>query len=255
MGQVIFVTGTDTGVGKTLLTALLVRHLRASGSHALAMKPFCAGGLEDVETLWQSIGGAIPRKLLNPFYCREPLAPLISMRRARHNVALNEVLSSVRRLAAECELLLVEGAGGLLVPLGESYTVADLVHALRCPVLLVAANRLGAINHTLLSLRLLRELPVSQVQIVLMDRSRSNLLTRTNEAIIEEMAAPARVSRVPFLGADVMQNGSLKRVEKKLKKTLARILQDAILSASSMKSAGKKGAKTMENACAIREGR
>ena len=84
----IFVTGTDTGVGKTLLTGLLVAHLLNSGKRAIALKPFCSGGMDDVEFLYAMQGGAVAREEINPFYFPEPVAPLVSARLHRRRIRL-----------------------------------------------------------------------------------------------------------------------------------------------------------------------
>lgn len=229
MRQIIFVTGTDTGVGKTLLTALLLVHLRQEGRHALAMKPFCSGSRDDARVLRQSAGGEIGMEEVNPFYFPAPVAPLVGGRRLGRTVELGEVVAAVRSMAARCEVLLVEGVGGLLVPLGPSYTVADLIFSLRCPVILVARNRLGAVNHTLLTLGALRALGVRQPPVVFMDTGRSDLAALTNPALVSEWSPSVPVFRIPFLGQDVTKRRALERSARFLKKRLAKILRSPSL--------------------------
>ncbi len=132
--RIIFITGTDTGVGKTLLTGLLLHHLRQSGCHALAMKPFCSGGTADVEFLHAVQQRELEPAEITPFYFSEPIAPLLAARKHHRRVRLPEVLMQIRRIAKRCECLLIEGSGGLLVPLGERYDVADLIVKLNCEV-------------------------------------------------------------------------------------------------------------------------
>src|SRR5262249_51966743 len=143
--RIIFITGTDTGVGKTLLTGLLVCHLRASGCHALAMKPFCSGGRADVDFLRVAQDRELTADEINPFYFREPIAPLVAARKRHIKIRLPDVLRAISDILARCECLLIEGSGGLLVPLGEGYTVADLISKLNCEVIVVSRNRLGTI--------------------------------------------------------------------------------------------------------------
>jgi dethiobiotin synthetase len=230
MGKTIFVTGTDTGVGKTLLTALLLTHLRAHGRDVLAMKPFCSGGLGDTRTLNKVLQGQIPMDTITPFQYAAPVAPLLAARMSRRMVSLGDVIAHIDRLAATCELLLVEGAGGLLVPLGDRYSVADVIKTLGCPVLLVARNKLGAINHTLLTVQVLRAIGIREIVIALMDRRKLDLAAKHNHQLLLELAAPLPVFRVPFLGTKATALDKLKINAKKIQKTLALISDTGIFS-------------------------
>jgi len=190
----IFITGTDTGVGKTLLTSLLLSHLRQTGSSALAIKPFCSGGRADARLLHDLQNGDLSLGEINPFHFSDPIAPLVAARRQHLRIkfedALAHIHSAMARLAKienrksklENPALLIEGAGGLLAPLGElkfSFThhaspitclhSLDLIDALNLPLIIVAPNRLGAVNHTLLTLRALQASKSSEIKVVLMD--------------------------------------------------------------------------------------
>ena len=223
MEKIIFVTGTDTGVGKTLVTALLLQHLRQSGVNALAMKPFCSGGRGDVEMIQALQKGALTDEEANPFYFREPVAPLVAARKHRRRISLREVIASIRRVERKCERLVVEGAGGLLVPLGEGFTVADVIAKLCCDVLVVARNQLGTINHTLLTVEVLRQYGQHSVKILLsaeMERDDSAL---TNKKILAELLAPTPVWSLCSLSENAMQSGAVKTNAKKMKKVLALI--------------------------------
>src|ERR1044071_5568543 len=113
-GKIIFVTGTDTGVGKTVFTGLLLHHLLKNGRDALAMKPFCSGDRGDVKLLRAMQNGKLTEDEINPFYFREPVAPLVASRQNSRLISLEEVVRRIREIAARCDILLVEGAGGLL---------------------------------------------------------------------------------------------------------------------------------------------
>lgn len=250
MGQLIFVTGTNTGAGKTVLTALLLLHLRRHGCHALATKPFCTGSRRDARILRAAQDGELALDEINPFHFDRPVAPLVAARATGRIVTLDEVLEGIQRLASRCDQLLIEGAGGLMVPLGDGYCVANLVAALRCPVIMAARNRLGAVNHTLLSLALLRSFEVPSVRVVLMDQARHDIASKTNEALITEslrnlpslesgkrrsvpwIDTAVRAARIPFLGPNATRLAILKHSAKKLKKTLAGILETDIFSAA-----------------------
>ncbi len=201
--RLIFITGTDTGVGKTLLTALLLAHLRAAGCRAWALKPFCSGSRADARLLHALQDNELTLEQVNPFFFKQPVAPLVAARAERRRVRLGDALAHIRWAATRlgsmrggrpgpgdteggrssrppASFLLVEGAGGLLAPLGEGFTLQDLMGRLAKPaarssvprqaaakirerppmarvgVLLVARNQLGTINHTLLTVRALR---------------------------------------------------------------------------------------------------
>lgn len=157
----VFVTGTDTGVGKTRLSATLVRAQRACGRRAIGMKPVASGcrdtpeGLrnEDAETLIAASDPAPPYALCNLYAFAPPIAPHIAAREARIGIALEPIVGAYLKLAAMADRVVVEGVGGWSVPLSDALMQADLVRALDLPVVLVVGLRLGCINHALLSAR------------------------------------------------------------------------------------------------------
>ena len=229
-GKIIFVTGTDTGVGKTVFTALFLHHLRASGVHALAMKPFCSGGRSDAQVLHSLMENELSLEEVNPYFFSAPLAPLIAARQEGRRVALDDVRSKIAALAARCECLLVEGAGGLLAPLGENLALLDLVEACRGKVVLVAPNKLGTINHILLNFQALQgrhRQTTSRVArlfaVVLMAQERPDPSAFSNPAFLRDWGRDFRVSEVPFLGSNPLAPRQLKKFGKKFQKTLAEL--------------------------------
>jgi dethiobiotin synthetase len=222
LGKMIFVTGTDTGVGKTVFSALLLHHLRVTGIHALAMKPFCSGGRADVRLLRAMQDEELAEGEINPFYFPEPVAPMVSARQRRRNISLAEVVQKIKKIADRCECLLIEGSGGLLVPLGEKYCVSEVIKRLDCEVIVVSRNRLGTINHTLLTVSALKDLGVNKITIALMETGKKDVSARTNGRILSEMLKPIAVYGVGFLGKNASKSGILKKSHKKVKKTLAR---------------------------------
>jgi dethiobiotin synthetase len=219
--KIIFVTGTDTGVGKTIFTGLLLHHLRKTGVHALAMKPFCSGGRDDVRLLRAMQDGELTEDEINPFYFPEPVAPLVSSRQHKRTISLAEVVRQIEKIAARSECLLIEGSGGLLVPLGEKFLVADLIKRLDCEVVVVSRNRLGTINHTLLTVNALKNMGVKKIVIALMETEKKDASTKTNGTVLSEMLKPIRLYGVEFLGKNANKIGVLKNSHKKVKKTLA----------------------------------
>ena len=222
--KIIFVTGTDTGAGKTLLTALLLCQLRQTGIRALAMKPFCSGGTADVELLSALQNEELPKEMLNPYYFNEPIAPLIAARKQRRRIKLDEVVERIRAVQKKCDCLLVEGSGGLLVPLGEGYSVLDLIKKLGCSVIVAARNRLGVINHTLLTTKIIHTIGHKSVRVVLMGCNRGDISARTNRKTIQELLSPTPVFELPFLGVRSSQIDAVKNSRKKMKIILALIL-------------------------------
>ena len=152
----LFVTGTDTGVGKTYVTARLIRHLRKQGLDTVGFKPICCGGREDAELLRAAADDALDLNEVNPVWLRTPAAPYTAaMIENRHiDLALiRETFASIRLRHAS---VLVEGVGGWLVPIQRDYTVANLAAEFGLPVAIVVKNRLGALNHAALTLHHLR---------------------------------------------------------------------------------------------------
>jgi dethiobiotin synthetase len=222
--SITFITGTDTGVGKTLLTALLVRHLRRNGCHALAMKPFCSGSRADARLLHAIQDRELGLDEINPFFFDEPLAPLVAGRKQRLSIRLQEVLRRIWHVASRCQHLLIEGSGGLLVPLGDGYTVADLIAKLNCEVIVVSPNRLGTINHTLLTVRALQHIGVKTLKVVIMAQRQPDQSSESNPLILAELLGKVPVLLVGFLGRNPKQFEALKRAEKNFEKVLAEVL-------------------------------
>lgn len=223
--KVIFITGTDTGVGKTLLTAMLLHHLRQSGVHALAMKPFCCGDRADIEMLRRLQDGELQADEINPYFFREPVAPLVAARRERRSITCSQVIADVGKLAARCDRLLIEGAGGVLVPLGETFSVLDLIVRLKCQVLVVSRNCLGTINHTLLTVAAMRSRGVRRLKVVVMPSTEPDNSSRSNILILSELLTRIPVLLVPELRPRAHRIRVVKENQKKAKKTLARILE------------------------------
>jgi dethiobiotin synthetase len=160
MGRGIFITGTDTGVGKTLVGGSLAGLLRESGYRVGVMKPVETGCGEkdgalfpdDAMRLKAVSGCAEPIDKICPYRFPEPLAPSIAAERANQKIDIDRLLTGYEEISAKHDVTLVEGAGGLMVPLLPSYTYADFARLLKLPILVVARNKLGVINHLLLTL-------------------------------------------------------------------------------------------------------
>ncbi|MEI6081349.1 MAG: dethiobiotin synthase [Verrucomicrobiota bacterium] len=148
----LFITGTDTDAGKTFVTALLTRSLRKAGFDTVAMKPISCGEPEDSRRLREAADNELSMEEVTPVAYKDPLAPIEAARIEERSFDPSEVLPTFERLHQTHHSLLVEGVGGWLVPLTKDYSTADLAKAMGFPILLVVRNRLGALNHTLLTL-------------------------------------------------------------------------------------------------------
>jgi dethiobiotin synthetase len=200
MKQTLFITGTDTGVGKTVLTALLTRHLRARGVNAVALKPVCSGDRADARALHAASDGALTLDEINPWHFRAPVAPLLAARRERRRVAPVGVLAHVRAMQKRFDVVLIEGAGGLLSPLGENFDSRDLIAALRATPMVVCPNRLGAVNQVLLTLAALPRSASCRARVVLMSPARPDASTVTNAGLLAEFPDAKRIFCLPWLG-------------------------------------------------------
>jgi len=184
-----FITGTDTGVGKTYVTALLTRALRTAGLDTVALKPLCCGSREDVEILCAAAGGELTSDQVNPIWLRTPVAPLVASREEGLSISLEVLAVWFREISVARKSVLVEGAGGWLVPVGDRTTVADLAEKLALPVIVVVANRLGCLNHTLLTLESIRARGLKCDGIILNSMSGApDDATQTNREILVELA-------------------------------------------------------------------
>jgi len=163
-GNGYFITGTDTGVGKTLMTCALLHAYAGKGRRVVGMKPVAAGAVrgpeglinEDVVRLRAASNVDAASKLINPYCFEAPIAPHLAAEQAGVVIELATIDSAFRQLAAAADLVLVEGVGGFGVPLNRGEDSADLARCLGLPVILVVGMRLGCLNHALLTAQAMR---------------------------------------------------------------------------------------------------
>lgn len=199
----LFVTGTDTGVGKTIVTAALAASLRAQRLNVGVWKPVQSGallgsGASDAERLLQYTGINERAEAVAPFTFEAALTPLLAAKQAGLTLTLQEIVAAGEPLVRRYDSLLIEGAGGVAVPLAGDALVADLISELRIPALIVARSGLGTINHTLLTVSFLRQYKVKVIGFILNDGESSERhddpSIATNAELIE------RYSGIKFLG-------------------------------------------------------
>lgn len=214
----LFVSGTDTGVGKTLVTALLALRLRGLGARVGVMKPFASGCTfnvnrvlesEDATFLRDALGVDDDLEIINPCRWEEALSPLVASRRAGtpFRDAWHEAKPALETLKKRYDCVVVEGVGGLLAPIfqtenGAIWTNLEIINALGCPAVLVARRTLGTINHTLLTCRVALDKPALFAGIVWCDAesvTENDVAANTSPAIVEEMSGLQSWGEIPFL--------------------------------------------------------
>jgi dethiobiotin synthetase len=182
-----FITGTDTDCGKTFVTTLLVQAARAAGVDAIGAKPFCCGPRTDVEILATASGGVESLDAINPVWLKTPAAPRACELLGEPAADIPGALAAVRGLAARHTQVFCEGAGGWLVPVAANCTIADFAVELAWPVIVVVRNKLGALNHALLTLESIRNRDLPLAGIILNDlEGQMDEATRTNRRVLEE---------------------------------------------------------------------
>ena len=252
MGKIIFITGTDTDAGKTVLTGLLLAHLRGQGVRALALKPFCSGNDADVRILQEIQGAELTNAEVNPWFAAAPVAPVIGLAESGIKPSKTGVLKYIHSMAKRAEVLLVEGAGGLLSPLGEDLDALELIRELKCEVLVAGKNRLGCVNHFSLTLLALKNAGVKKISAVLMPLEGPDASGVTNPGMLRNKAGFIGVYEVPWLGNEASTGGALKNNAKKMQITLAGILgsgKKRPLLRDPQAADGKSGRKKVENTC------
>lgn len=194
-GNGLLVTGTDTGIGKTWVSALLVEELRKRGSSAVGLKPVLSGSREDAERLWQANGGTLDLDVINPWWFQTPVAPLVASRIEGNGLELDSLAAHIHQVRDAHDFTVVEGVGGWEVPMGEGFSFPDYAKALGFPVLVVAANWLGTLNHTLLTVKAVQAAGLECRGVVLNHlEAERDIAATTNRMILEELCT------APLLG-------------------------------------------------------
>lgn len=194
-----FVTGTDTGVGKTLISCALLHAFAGKGLRAVGMKPIASGcdatgWNEDVTQLKQAGNMRVPHDLINPYRFQLAVAPHIAAQQVGVQIDLWRVRDAYEELAGQADIVIVEGVGGFRVPLNETQDMADLARELGLPVILVVGMRLGCLNHALLTLRSIGDCGLECAGWV------ANVLDASMTALPENIATLQQRMAVPLLG-------------------------------------------------------
>lgn len=200
----IFVTGTDTDVGKTVIAAGLAGLFKQKGLKVAVMKPIQTGAIKrtgklislDIELMIKTSGINEDINLLNPYCLEPPVAPLVASQITGVKIDIKKILTAYAKLKSRYEIVIVEGAGGLLVPILSNYLMIDLIKDLDLPILIVAKPSLGTINHTLLTIRESQAQGIHVLGVVIngLKEDEAGICERTNPQLIENL------SKVPVLG-------------------------------------------------------
>jgi len=159
MSNGVFITGTDTGVGKTWFTLALMEAFKEQGCKTNGMKPVASGGSyfndklmnDDARLIMESCSEPVNYELINPYVFEQPVSPNFAARQTGVSVEFEQLVTSYNQLASACDIVVVEGIGGWRVPLSDKIGTADLVRELELPVILVVGLQLGCINHAILT--------------------------------------------------------------------------------------------------------
>ncbi|MBI5739657.1 MAG: dethiobiotin synthase [Nitrospirae bacterium] len=200
----IFITGTDTGVGKTFIGVGLIRALKEKGFRVCPMKPvetgckMLKGGLvpEDALKLLRAAEVNEPIGSVNPYRFRNPLAPSVAAGLEGVEIRKEKIISAYDKLSGKYDITIVEGAGGIMVPICKKYLCLDLIRDLSLPVIIVSRPGLGTINHTLLSIEAARNRGIDVIGVIIncAEKLKRDVSVRTNPGVLEELTG------IPVLG-------------------------------------------------------
>ena len=198
----VFITGTDTGVGKTRVSCALMRQLIAQGYRVAGMKPVASGAHyhagklvnEDVQHLMATANVAVPYESINPYCFETAIAPHIAAQQAGVTISLDVIDRAYQQLAAVADVVVVEGVGGWAVPINATQTMADVAVMLNLPVIMVVGMRLGCLNHALLTAQSILTSPLQFCGWV------ANTLDPMMPALTENIDALKAITSAPLIG-------------------------------------------------------
>ncbi len=207
MGKGYFITGTDTGVGKTEVAASLARFYSKKGYKVGVMKPIASGVKkepEDAAILKKAANSCDDLRDINPIQLKLPLAPMVAMRLEKKTIDPNKIWSAFNKLKKENDLLIVEGIGGVMVPLckigKKVFYVIDLIKKMKLPVIIVARPNLGTINHTLMTVNALKSKNIKVAGIIINYAKpvKKDISIKTNPKIIQELSGVKILGIMPY---------------------------------------------------------
>jgi len=209
MRRGIFITGTDTGVGKTFVSAGLISALKEMGRNVCPMKPVETGCKmlkgelvpEDTMKLLRAAEVNEPVDSINPFRLRHPLAPSVAAGLEGVEIKKEKIISAYKKLSNKYDITIVEGAGGIMVPIYKKYLYLDLIKDLSLPVVIVARPGLGTINHTLLTIEAARNRGIDVIGIIIncAEKLKKDVSAGTNPGVIEMLTGVQVLGFIPHM--------------------------------------------------------
>ena len=216
----LFVTGTDTDVGKTYVTAGLAVTIRKMGIDIGIMKPFAAGTAqkkgyksEDVEILSNAAQVNDPENLVNPQFFRIPASPYTAWKNLKTKPKINSVLSAYKKLSKLHSMLLVEGMGGTMTPILKDYFVTDLIKDMKIPTIIVARSRVGTVNHTMMTVKMCQKYKIPIKGIIINDFDSDGYKIKELTRDLKNLTGVPILGSIPFIKD--MSDSSMNRVFKK----------------------------------------
>ena len=216
----LFITGTDTDVGKTYITAGLAITLRKMGIDIGVMKPFAAGiaqkkgyKSEDVEILCKSAQIHDPENLVNPQFFPIPASPYTAWKKLKIKPKISMVLSSFNKLSKNHEMMLVEGMGGILTPILKDYYVTNLIKDMKIPTIIVTRSKVGTVNHTLMTVRMCEKYKIPIKGIIINNFDSDGYPINQLKKDLEDLTGIKVLGSIPFIND--MSDKSLYKIFKK----------------------------------------
>ena len=216
----LFVTGTDTDVGKTYVTAGLAVSLRKSGVDVGVMKPFAAGlkqktgfKSEDVEILANASETNDPENLINPQFFPIPASPYTAWKNLKIKPKVNSILSSFKELKKIHEMILVEGMGGIMTPILKDYFVSDLIKDMKIPSVIVCRTKVGTINHTIMTIKMCEKYRIPLRGIIINDFDSDGYNVKELTRDLKSLTGIPILGSVPFI--EDLSDESISKIFKK----------------------------------------
>ncbi|MDP3979786.1 MAG: dethiobiotin synthase [Chlamydiota bacterium] len=202
MSKVLFVTGTDTGIGKTYVTALLAATLTKTYKLRVGvMKPFASGSMNDTVMLMKYSNVNSLKDEVTPFFTQIPLAPYAALKRCPTlRIPFHKIDRCFKKLQSSCDLLLIEGLGGISVPLTRSISLGQWVSSYKWPTIIVTHPWLGTLNHTLLTVSYLKKLHIP-IEGIIFNRPKRKIISsveKSNIMILSELSKTSVIGNIPY---------------------------------------------------------
>ncbi len=216
----LFITGTDTDVGKTYITAGLAVAIRKMGIDVGVMKPFAAGTAqkkgyksEDIEILSKAAQACDPENLVNPQFFPIPASPYTAWKNLKIKPKINSVLSSFKKLSKIHSMMLVEGMGGIMTPILKNYFVTDLIKDMKIPAVLVTRTKVGTVNHTIMTVKMCEKYKIPIKGIIINDFDSDGYKVKELTRDLKSLTGVRILGSIPFIND--LSDASLNRIFKK----------------------------------------